>query len=103
MEHAKESKTVLRLRRKLKRRLREESKVVKKRVLKKISQIIRLRFSKQLLDTQTVDAIEGKQEVIPSSESIKKLRAKIHRDSERLAPLSKKSKRILLVDKNVIK
>jgi adenylate kinase len=93
MEHAKESKTVVRLRRKLRQRLREESKVIKKRVLKKISQVIRLRFSRYLLDTHTVNVIEGGQAQLSSGETLQKLRAKILRDSERLSALTRKALR----------
>jgi hypothetical protein len=88
MEHAKESKTIIRLRRKLKRRLREESRIIKKRVLKKISQIIRLRFDKQVLDTHTIGTIGGNLEK-SAGVSIQKLRAKIIRDSERLSSLTR--------------
>ena len=91
MEYAKESKTVLRLRRKLKKRLREESKSIKKRVLKKITQIIRLRFSKHLLDIHTVNTLEGRFEMLPSERVVQKLRATIIRESERLSSVTKKT------------
>jgi gamma-glutamyl phosphate reductase len=101
MEHAKESKTIVRLRKKLKRRLREESKIVKKSVLKKISQIIRIRFNKQILDAHTVDVIEGRHENLPSGEVIQKLRAKIIRDSERLSSLTSATSRKFLSPRRI--
>ena len=94
MAHAKESKTILRLRRKLKRRLREESKAMKKSVLKRISQVIRLRFDKQLLDTHTVDVVEGRHANLSSVEMIQNLRTKIHKDSDRISRLSRETFKI---------
>jgi hypothetical protein len=84
MELAKESKTVVRLRRKLKKRLRAESKVIKKRDLKKISELIRLRFNKQSLDLQ-------KTTLQQASTTIQKVRATVIQNSDNLLDLRQKA------------
>lgn len=82
MELAKESKTVVRLRRKLKKRLRAESKVIKKRDLKKISELIRLRFNKQALDLQ-------KTTLQQASTTIQKVRATVIQNSDHIHMVTK--------------
>ena len=79
MELAKESKTIVRIRKKLKKRLRAESKVIKKRDLKKISDLIRLRFNRQSLDLQK------------ANKTIHNVRAKIIHDSDALSTVRQKA------------
>lgn len=85
-DYAKESKNIQRLRRKIKKRLKEETKALSKRTLKKISLLIHLKLEKQKLDS----ALTQTAEYAPESAAIEILRKKIHRDSKRLAKILKK-------------
>lgn len=85
-EYAKESKNIQRLRRKIKKRLKEETKTISKRTLKKISQLIHLKLERQKLDSVLTQSVEYARE----SSVIDVLRRKIHRDSKRLAKILKK-------------
>ena len=57
-EYAKESKNIQRLRRKIKKRLKEETKTISKRTLKKISQLIHLKLERQKLDSVLTHSVE---------------------------------------------
>jgi len=86
-DYAQESKAIQRLRRKVKRRLREETKAFGKRTLKKISQLIHLKLEKQKLDFSITQPLEHASD----SGAIELLRRKIHRDSRRINKMLKKN------------
>lgn len=92
MTLAKESNTILRLRRKLKRRLRAESKDLRQSFRKKISAIIRHRFSQpHSSETPLKKTLAQEQPPPPSRKTTRSRRVKTLRKSKRFSSLTKQT------------